>query len=61
MTGAEVAFHNSIIGNFIVYQDRFETNLLQLFTHPQVSEWLSSISVIICDVNIVAEQKQAYC
>jgi len=29
--GAEVYFHNSIIGNFMVYQDRLETNLLQLF------------------------------
>jgi len=26
-----VLFHNSIIGNFVVYQDRLETNLLQLF------------------------------
>jgi len=23
----EVSFHNSIIGNFMVYQDRLETNL----------------------------------
>jgi len=28
--GAEVPFHNRIIDNFMVYQDRFETNLLQL-------------------------------
>jgi len=34
-TGAEVRFHNSIIGNFMVYQDRSETNLLQLFGHPE--------------------------
>jgi len=37
-TGAEVPFHTSIIGNFMVYQDRLETNLLQLFGHPQNSE-----------------------
>jgi len=37
-TGAEVPFHNSIIGNFMVYQDRFEINLLQLFGHPDNSE-----------------------
>jgi len=24
---AEVSFHNNIIGNFMVYQDRLETNL----------------------------------
>jgi len=28
-TGPEVPFHNSIIGYFMVYQDRLETNLLQ--------------------------------
>jgi len=38
-TGAEVPFHNSIIDNFMVYQDRLETNLLQLFGHPEISEW----------------------
>jgi len=31
--GAEVPFHNSVIRNFIVYQDRLEINLLQLFGH----------------------------
>jgi len=31
-TGAEVPFHNSIIGNFMVYQDRLETNLLLMVT-----------------------------
>jgi len=34
-TGVKVLFHNnSIIGNIMVGQDRLETNLLQLFTHP---------------------------
>ena len=37
-TGVEVPFHNSIIGTFMVYQDRLETNLLQLFGHPENSE-----------------------
>ena len=32
--GAEVPFHNRITGNFMVYQDRLETHLLQLFAHP---------------------------
>jgi len=27
-TGAEVRFHNSILGNFLVYQDRLEAILL---------------------------------
>jgi len=57
-TGAEVPFHNSIIDNFMVYQDRLETNLLQLFGHPEISEWFSIISVIIFEVNIVGEQTQ---
>jgi len=43
----------------MVYQDRIETNLLQLFEHPEISEWFSIISVIIFEINIVADQKQA--
>jgi len=35
---AEVPFHYSIIGNFMVYQDRLETNLLQLFGPAENSE-----------------------
>jgi len=57
--GADVPFHNSIIGNFIVYQDRIETFLLKLCAHPENSEWFSVISVIIFEVKIVAEEKQA--
>jgi len=52
----------------MVYQDRLETNLLQLFAYPENSEWFSIsflllylveiiIHIIIFDVNIVAEQK----
>ena len=54
-----VAFHNSIIGHFIVYQDHLETNLLQLFAHPENSDWFSIIFAMIFEVNIVEEQKQA--
>jgi len=57
--GNDVPFHNSIIGNFIVYQDRIETDLLKLCAHPENSEWFTVISVILFKVNIVAEQKQA--
>ena len=32
-TGAQVPLHTSIISNFMIYQDQFETNLLQLFAH----------------------------
>ena len=56
--GADVPFHKSIIGNFIVYQGRIETDLLKLCAHPENSEWFSVISVVICEVEIVAEQKQ---
>jgi len=41
-------------------QDLVETNLSQLFTHPQHSESFSTLCVIIFDVSIVAEQKQTY-
>ena len=51
--------YNIIIGNFIVYQDRIETDLLKLCVHPENLEWFSVISVIISEINIVAEQKQA--
>jgi len=32
---AEMPLHNGIIGNVMVYQDRLETNLFQLFVHPE--------------------------
>ena len=37
---AEMSFHKSIIGNFVIYQDRTETNLLhlQLFADPEILE-----------------------
>jgi len=40
------------------YQDRLvETNLLQLFAHPENSERFSIISVIMFEVHIIDEQK----
>jgi len=33
--GAHVPLHNSIKSNFMIYQDRLETNLLQLFGHTK--------------------------
>jgi len=32
-TGAQVPLRISIIRNFMIYQDQFEANLLQLFAH----------------------------
>jgi len=58
VTGEEVPFHNRIRGNFMVYQDRLEANLLQLFVHTKNSEWISIISVIVFEVNVVSAQKQ---
>jgi len=58
--GRRCLFHYSIMGNFMVYQDQIETNLLQLFAQQENSECFSIISVIIFEVNIVAEQKQKY-
>jgi len=40
--GQKCCFHNSIIGNFMIYQDRIDTNFL--------------VSFIIFEVNIVVEQ-----
>jgi len=45
--GRRCIFHYNIVGNFMVYQDRIETNLLQLFAQQENSEWFSVISVII--------------
>jgi len=42
----------------MVYRDRLETYLLQLFAHPETLGEFSMISVIIFEVNIVSEQKQ---
>jgi len=56
-TGAVVPFHNSIIGSFMVYQDRLEANSLQLFAHSETSECFSKTSVIIFEVDIVDENK----
>jgi len=55
-----VLFRNSIVDNFMVYQDRLEITLLQLLAHPESSEWFSIIFVNIFEVNIVSEQKQAW-
>jgi len=43
----------------MVYQDRLETNLLQLFAPTQSSEWFSTISVISFEVNIVSKHVNA--
>jgi len=59
--GGGGAFHRSIICNFMAYQDRLETYLLQLFAHPETSDRaiFYNLSVIIFEVNIVAKQKPA--
>jgi len=59
-TSNTTALHNSIIGNFMANQDWLETNLLQLFGHPENSKWYSKNFVIILEVGIVDEQKQTY-
>jgi len=33
--GGGALLQQPIVGNFMVYQDRLETNLLQLCTHPE--------------------------
>ena len=51
---AEKPVYNSIIGNFMVYQDRLKTNLLQLFADPKNTERFSIFSVV-CEASILAE------
>ena len=58
-TGQWCLFGNSIIGNFMVHQERFETKLIQLFAPPKNSEWFSIISVIIFELTSFLKQKQA--
>jgi len=41
------------------YQDRLKTNLLQLFVHPENSEWFSIISIINFEVKIVRQHLNA--
>ena len=56
--------HESFLRTQLVVRDaggrrhQLETNLLQLFAHPEYWELLSIISVIAFGVNIVAEQKK---
>ena len=59
-TGLGVLFHNSIMGNFMAYQDRLEVNSLQLFAHPGNWKCFSIIFDIIFAVDIVDENKQTY-
>jgi len=44
-----------IIGNFMAYQDRLETNVFQQFANQENSEWFSIISVIVFEINIIKE------
>jgi len=61
MTGAEVPFHSSNIDRRCRgLSISAETNLLQLFAHPEHSDCFFIISVNILEANFVAEQKQAY-
>jgi len=59
ITGAQMPLHTSIVSNFMIYQDQFETNLLQLFAPTQNSGWFSIISVSSFEVNIVAKNVNA--
>ena len=43
----------------MIYQDRLERNLLQLFANTENSEWFSMISVISLEVNIFTEHENA--
>ena len=53
----DASLHDIVIGNFMFYQDRLEANLLQLFAHPENSEWFSVILLLFLR-STVSEQKQ---
>jgi len=57
--GTHVPLHNSIISSFMIYQDRLEINLLQLFAPTYSSEGFPIISVISFEVNITSEHVTA--
>jgi len=62
VTGAKVPYQKIVTNmlvsdNFMVYQYRIKTILLQLFAHRENSE---GFSIMTFEVNIVAKQKQAY-
>jgi len=42
------------------YQDRSETNLLQLFAHPETSEWFSIIFVISFESTLLLNRNKRY-
>jgi len=41
------------VGSAFPVKIGFDTNLLQLFAHPEIPEWFSAIAVTVFDVNIV--------
>jgi len=41
----------------MVYHERSETKLLQLFAHPKTSEWFSTNSAIIFELRLFLKQK----
>jgi len=43
----------------MIYEDQFETNLLQLFVHTKNSGWFCIISANSFEVNIVAKHVNA--
>jgi len=44
--GGGGVFYKSIIGSFMVYPDRFEINLLQLFAHPKIQNGILKFMVL---------------
>ena len=60
-TGAEVPFDNSITGYLTVYQDQLEKIYCSFSPTQKIQNvFFFIIFVIIFEVNIVAEQKQAH-
>jgi len=57
--GHRCLYITDFISNFMICQDRLETDLLQLFAHTYSWEWFPIIAVISFEVNIVAEHVNA--
>jgi len=59
--GTDVPFYSGIVGDFIVYRDRIETDLLKLCTHPENSEWFSVIFFIIFRSTLLLNRNKHNC
>jgi len=59
-TGAEVPFYKSMIGNCMVYHDRIESNLLQIFAHPETLGFLQFLLLFLGSTSLLNRNKHSW-